>query len=171
MSYFREISPAELNESPFKTIGDDWILITAPDETKESGANAMTASWGGLGVLWSKPVATIYVRPQRYTFELCEKSERISLCVLPEEYRPALKICGTKSGKDTDKLKECSLTATEFDGERPFISYYAEIVRRYKQISPDAKFFFVTFPNAFSAEAERLSESLALLFSFPSGEA
>ncbi len=39
------------------------------------------------------------------------------------------------------------ITATEFSEERPFISYYAEIVRKYKEISPDAKFFFVTFPN------------------------
>lgn len=39
------------------------------------------------------------------------------------------------------------IEATEFDNSSPFISYYAEIVRRYKEISPDAKFFFVTFPN------------------------
>ncbi len=39
------------------------------------------------------------------------------------------------------------ITATEFSGQRPFISFYAEIVSRYKKISPDAKFFFVTFPN------------------------
>ena len=113
---FHEITPKELCESPFSLIGNDWLLITAPDETKESGANAMTASWGGLGILWNKPVATIYVRPQRYTFELCEKSERISLCVLSEEQRSALKTCGTQSGKDLDKLKECRLTATEIDG-------------------------------------------------------
>lgn len=47
------------------------------------------------------------------------------------------------------------ITATEFSGERPFISYYAEIVRRYKEISPDAKFFFVTFPN----EGDRFDKS------------
>ena len=39
------------------------------------------------------------------------------------------------------------IDATEFEGDRPFISYYAEIVRRYKEISPDAKFFFVTIPR------------------------
>ena len=113
---FHEIAPKELCESPFSLIGNDWLLITAPDETKECGANAMTASWGGLGVLWSKPVATIYVRPQRYTFDLCERSNRISLCVLPEAYRSALKICGTTSGKDADKLKDCNLNVTEIDG-------------------------------------------------------
>ena len=116
MSNFREIIPEQLNDSPFRLIGKDWLLITAPDENKESGATAMTASWGGLGVLWNKPIATVFVRPQRYTFELTEKIDRFSLCVLPENSRAALKTCGTKSGRDTDKLKECSLTCTEIDG-------------------------------------------------------
>lgn len=116
MPNFREITPEQLNESPFCTIGKDWLLITAPDETKESGANAMTASWGGLGVLWNKPVATVYVRPQRYTYSLTEKADRFSLCVLPEENRAALKVCGTRSGRDTDKLKDCSLSCTDIDG-------------------------------------------------------
>lgn len=113
---FREISPEEFDRSPFRLIGKDWLLITTPDETKQSGANAMTASWGGLGVLWNKPVATIFVRPQRYSYGLCEKNERFSLCILPDEYRGALKLCGTKSGRDTDKLKECSLDCIDVDG-------------------------------------------------------
>ena len=116
MSVFREITPEELNSSPFRLIGKDWLLITAPDEEKESGASAMTASWGGLGVLWNKPVATVYVRPQRYTFELTENADRFALCVLPEENRAALKVCGTRSGRDTDKLKDCSLSCTDIDG-------------------------------------------------------
>ena len=53
--------------------------------------------------------------------------------------------------------KSKDITATEFSGQRPFISFYAEIVRRYKEISPDAKFFFVTFPN----EAESRDKSKA----------
>ncbi len=116
MPNFREITPEQLIDSPFRLIGKDWLLITVPDEEKESGANAMTASWGGLGVLWNKPVATVYVRPQRHTYTLAEKADRFSLCVLQEEARTALKVCGTKSGRDTDKLKECSLTCTEIDG-------------------------------------------------------
>lgn len=116
MSSFREIAPENLNDSTFRIIGKDWILITAPDETKESGASAMTASWGGIGVLWNKPVATVYVRPQRYTYGLCERADRISLCILPEEYRAALTFCGRNSGRDLDKLKECKLDCTEIDG-------------------------------------------------------
>ena len=113
---FRQITPEEFCESPFNTIGGDWLLITAPDESKESGINAMTASWGGLGILWNKPVATVYVRPQRHTFSLCETAERFSLCVLPEQYRPCLGLCGKKSGRDADKIKECALNSETVDG-------------------------------------------------------
>ncbi len=113
---FREISPEEFERSPFRLIGKEWLLITAPDSTKASGANAMTASWGNMGILWNKPVATIFVRPQRYTYALCEAADRFSLCILPEERRDALKLCGTKSGKDLDKLKECSLDCADIDG-------------------------------------------------------
>jgi flavin reductase (DIM6/NTAB) family NADH-FMN oxidoreductase RutF len=79
MENYRIISPEEFDNSPFRLIGKEWMLITAPDESKESGVNAMTASWGGLGVLWNTPVATIYVRPQRHTYSLLENNERISL--------------------------------------------------------------------------------------------
>ncbi|MES9144000.1 hypothetical protein ABEP44_12785, partial [Cutibacterium acnes] len=63
MKNFIEIKPEELNQSPFKLIGSDWTLITAE---KEGKANTMTASWGGLGVMWGKNVAYIVIRPQRY---------------------------------------------------------------------------------------------------------
>ena len=61
---FREVSIESLEFNPFTKIGKEWMLITAGDETK---SNTMTASWGGLGIMWSKNVATAYVRPQRYT--------------------------------------------------------------------------------------------------------
>ncbi len=116
MADFREITPEELITPPFKLIDKDWMLITAPDKTKQSGASAMTASWGGLGTLWNKPVATVYVRPQRYSYDLCESADRISLCFLPEEYRDAMKYCGSRSGRDTDKLRDCSLDCLDIDG-------------------------------------------------------
>ncbi len=112
---FRVISPDEFERSPFRLIGKEWLLITTPDDSKASGANAMTASWGSMGILWNKPVATVFVRPQRYTFSLCESADRFALCVLPDEHRTALKLCGTKSGKDTDKLAECGLDCIEVD--------------------------------------------------------
>ena len=116
MKNYREITPSALNLSPFKLIGDDWMLITVKDTGKESGANVMTASWGGMGVLWNTPVATIYVRPQRYTYSLLEKGDDLSLCFPGEKYRKAMGLCGSRSGRDLDKIKECGLETETVDG-------------------------------------------------------
>lgn len=117
---FYEISPEQFSCSPFKLIGNDWLLICAPDATKPCGANAMTASWGGLGVIWNKNVATIYVRPQRHTFSLLEDCNELSLCFPGQQFRNALKLCGTRSGRDTDKITASGLSVV-FDGDIPMI--------------------------------------------------
>ena len=62
----RQLDPKTLTDNVFQLFDDRWTLITAGDRER---CNTMTASWGGLGVLWNRPVATIYVRPQRYTYE------------------------------------------------------------------------------------------------------
>lgn len=48
---FKEINTDEFSFSPFKVIGKDWMLITAQKDNK---VNTMTASWGGLGVMWGE---------------------------------------------------------------------------------------------------------------------
>ena len=104
----RPILPRDIPGNPFDLIGQRWMLLTAGDDTADY--NTMTVSWGGLGVLWSMPVATAYVRPQRHTYQFTEKSEHFTLSVYPEEYRDALRICGSKSGRDIDKAAVCGLT-------------------------------------------------------------
>lgn len=107
MSKFIEISPNELQENPFNLIGKEWTLISAGNK---NSYNTMTASWGGVGVLWNKNVATIYVRPQRYTYEFIENNEYFTLSFFGTDKREALTFCGTKSGRDYDKARECSLS-------------------------------------------------------------
>lgn len=107
MSDFKKITAEELTANPFKLIGKDWMLITAGDKEK---FNTMTASWGGVGIMWGKPVATAYIRPQRYTFEFIENGDYYTQSFFDEEYRDALKFCGSKSGRDYDKVKETGLT-------------------------------------------------------------
>lgn len=107
MSDFKKITAEELTANPFKLIGKDWMLITAGDKEK---FNTMTASWGGVGIMWGKPVATAYIRPQRYTFEFIENGDYYTQSFFDEEYRDALKFCGSKSGRDYDKVKETDLT-------------------------------------------------------------
>jgi flavin reductase (DIM6/NTAB) family NADH-FMN oxidoreductase RutF len=82
------------------------MLITAGDKDH---FNTMTAAWGGLGFLWKKPAATIFIRPQRYTYEFVEKYEDFTLSFFDKKYLDVLKICGTKSGRDIDKMKETGL--------------------------------------------------------------
>jgi len=104
---FKETKPELLKDNPFKLIGSDWMLITAG--TPES-FNTMTASWGGLGILWERKVATCFIRPTRHTFEFAERSPHFTLSFFEEQYRKALNYCGTHSGRDTDKVKESGLT-------------------------------------------------------------
>ena len=133
MSNFKEISPKEFNESPFRIIGDEWMLIAAPDDTKESGLSAMTASWGGLGVLWNENVATVYIRPQRYTYSLVEASDRFTLCFFDAEYKKALRPCGSRSGRDIDKLKECGLTSEDIDFAYEYLMEFEDNIDGDKQ--------------------------------------
>ena len=111
---WRRIAPEELGNA-MKMIGKDWMLIVAKDE-KENKVNGMTASWGFLGIMWNQPVAVCMIRPQRYTYGLAEAEERMSLAFFSEECRDALRLCGTKSGRDCDKLAEAGLSTEELDG-------------------------------------------------------
>lgn len=110
---FESVDLKQLPDNPFRLIGDQWTLVTAGSA---DSFNTMTASWGGVGVLWNKPVATIYIRPQRYTYEFLEKSDTFTLSFFSEQYRSALKLCGAKSGREVDKVKETGLTPVTEEG-------------------------------------------------------
>ncbi|MEG0764738.1 MAG: flavin reductase [Pseudoflavonifractor sp.] len=120
----RAIDPKALDCNVFSLIGDRWMLITAGNET---ACNTMTASWGGLGMLWNLPVATCYIRPQRYTRTFVEREDYFTLNFFTEEYRPQLKLCGTRSGRETDKVKECGFTVAAGEGAAPYFEE-AELV-------------------------------------------
>lgn len=107
----------EISENVFSLIGKQWMLITAG--TAEH-CNTMTASWGGLGVLWGAPAATCYIRPQRYTKEFVDREEYFTLSFFGEEWRKALSLCGSKSGRDVDKVKECGFTVKTADCGAPY---------------------------------------------------
>ena len=103
---WEKIKPEELNENPFSLIGEDWMLVAASDGTK---VNAMTASWGGVGILWGKKVAFVFIRPQRCPKELIDKSEKLSLSFFDDGNRKMLNYMGTVSGRDEDKIAACGL--------------------------------------------------------------
>jgi flavin reductase (DIM6/NTAB) family NADH-FMN oxidoreductase RutF len=104
---FNVADPESFTDNPFKLIGSDWMLITAG--VPES-FNTMTASWGGMGVIWNKKVCFCVVRPTRHTRLFMESSGYFTLSFFEERYRDVLTYCGSHSGKDADKIKETRLT-------------------------------------------------------------
>lgn len=104
---FVSISPEEVTDNPFKLIGTDWMLITAGDAQR---VNTMTASWGGLGILWNKKVCFCFIRPSRFTYGLMETGKVFTLSFFEEKFRNVLNYCGSNSGRDVDKVAATGLT-------------------------------------------------------------
>ncbi len=92
----------------FTLFDKKWALLTAGSE---ENFNTMTVSWGGLGTLWGKPVATVYVRTSRYTHEYMDANEYFTISFYPEQYRKELGVLGKKSGRNMDKMHGSGLTA------------------------------------------------------------
>ena len=100
--------------NPFKKISKEWRLVTAGDEKKR---NTRTASWGGVGIMWGKNIATAYIRPQRYTKKFMDETGMYTLSFLSEDYRKALSVCGSVSGKDVEDKWGIDLSAISNKGK------------------------------------------------------
>jgi flavin reductase (DIM6/NTAB) family NADH-FMN oxidoreductase RutF len=90
-------------------IANRWLLLTA-GEFAPRKFNSMTISWGSVGQIWNKTFFQVVVRPTRYTRDFMESGDYFTLCVLPEKYRSALSLLGSRSGRDGDKIKASGLT-------------------------------------------------------------
>lgn len=105
---FKPISLSDIQKDPYHLIDQDWMLITAMK--KDGSYNTMTASWGTIGSLWEKPVAIVWVRPQRYTKQFVDDSKTVTLSFFTWSYHQQLVYLGSHSGKDEDKIAQCGLT-------------------------------------------------------------
>jgi len=102
----KRLTPNELSGNFIQMISQEWMLVTAGNEEK---FNTMTANWGGMGFLWNKPVAYVFIRPERYTFEFIESNDYFTLSFMGEEHKGVHKIFGSKSGRDMDKIAATGL--------------------------------------------------------------
>ena len=102
----KKLEISHLNDNFFETISKEWMLVTAGNPSK---FNTMTANWGSIGFLWNKPIVHIFIRPERYTHKFIETNDYFTLSFLGEENKDIHKICGSKTGKDTDKIKATGL--------------------------------------------------------------
>ena len=89
------------------------ILMTTK---KDDFVNSMVIGWGHIGIEWGKPIFVAYVRESRYTKELVENHGEFTVNVPMGEFDSnIIRICGTKSGRDLDKIKELGLTLVDSD--------------------------------------------------------
>lgn len=86
----------------------DGVFLTVSADEK---VNTMTISWGMIGIIWNRPIFQVLVRESRYTHSLIEKSKDFTVS-MPEdkEMKDSLAFCGSKSGRDFNKFKECNLS-------------------------------------------------------------
>ena len=96
------------NTEIFSQFDKKWALLTAGEP---DNFNTMTVSWGGLGTIWNKSVATVYVRLSRYTHEFMDKNDYFTVSFYPEDRKKTLAVLGSKSGRDMDKIYNSGLTA------------------------------------------------------------
>ncbi len=107
---FKEITPEEIFDDIFTLAGKVFPVITAG---KSDHYNAMTASGGGMGVLFRKPATWCILQSARYTLELMLKEQTYTLSYFPDEYKKQVLFLGSKSGRDSDKMKEVELTSIQ----------------------------------------------------------
>ena len=116
-SDFKEIDIKALKINPFAMLDDEWALVSAGNAGK---FNTMTISWGAMGIMWNKPVALVFLRPQRYTKEFLDSLDLFTVSFYPADYKKALEILGAKSGRDSNKISESGLTPYFVDGTVAF---------------------------------------------------
>ena len=104
---WKQIEPKELADNPIVKVGSEWMALAAG---QEGDMNAMTIGWGTWGVLWGRPVVTVYVSSSRYTYDFMERNDYFTVTGFPEEMKPVLSYIGSHSGRDGDKLRNAGLT-------------------------------------------------------------
>ena len=124
MMKLHSVEVKTLTPEIFRMFQVNTALLTAGDEKH---LNTMTIGWGQLGTLWNLPVCTVYVRPERYTYEFMEAQDTFSVSVLPDSARDIARLCGTRSGREVDKVSACNLTVCRGAGNTPFFDE-AELV-------------------------------------------
>ena len=87
------------------------LLLTTKADGK---VNSMVIGWGTFGINWSRPVFAVYVREGRFTREQLDKNPEFTINVPVGEYdKSIIAVCGSKSGRDIDKVTEAGLTLVD----------------------------------------------------------
>lgn len=90
-----------------QAVGNGILLTTQAD----GQVDTMTIGWGHLGVEWYKPIFIAYVRQSRHTKSLLDKNPEFTVNIpLGSADKEIIRVCGTQSGRNTDKVQKLNLT-------------------------------------------------------------
>jgi flavin reductase (DIM6/NTAB) family NADH-FMN oxidoreductase RutF len=110
LELFQQVDPAKITDNVFKLVGQDFTVITAGTELNY---NSMTASWGGWGILFNEPATWCMLRANRYTLEFIRQENMYTMCYFDDAYKDQVMLFGSASGRNSDKMKQHTLTPVE----------------------------------------------------------
>lgn len=105
------MKPVNYNEYVKETLTQlpKGVFLTVKNEDQ---LNTMTIGWGNIGYIWKMPVFLVLVRYSRHTYQLLEKAKEFTVSVpIKKDFKKELAFCGTKSGREVDKFKECTISS------------------------------------------------------------
>lgn len=105
----RQDIPLKVFHYDVARLRDHWFALFAGDFNARV-FNAMTISWGSYGHVWDKMVFQVMVRPSRYTYDFMNRYDSFTLNAFTPEYKQALSILGSNSGRNLDKIALAGLT-------------------------------------------------------------
>ena len=104
---YKELDVFEYSNKVLQKMRPGVFLTTKHKNT----INTMIIGWGGVMVIWGRPMFLVLVRESRATFDLIEASNEFTVSIpLESKLKEAIKICGTKSLREMDKFDYCNLT-------------------------------------------------------------
>ena len=107
---YQQIVPKDISMDIFTLVGEIYPVITAGTVEHH---NSMTASGGGMGILFKRPVTWCVFRSDRYTLELIRKEKSYTLSYFSDEYKKEVMYLGSKSGRDSNKMEKVELTSIQ----------------------------------------------------------
>ncbi len=137
----KNINYLSITEEVMQQIKSKGAFLVAKSKDGEK-INVMTIGWAAIGFMWKKPIMTVMVRKSRFTHNIIEKASSFTVSIPTDDLKEALNFCGTKSGRDFDKFKECNLTIVPAQKvDTPIINisgfhYECKIVYK-SEINPD----------------------------------
>ncbi len=104
----RNYGVAEAWRQVMELLRDPGLLMVTADA--DGTPNVMTIGWAQLGIVWGKPIMSVFVRPSRHTYDRVDSTEDFTVNVAPTGMEDTVRHCGTVSGRDEDKFASRGLT-------------------------------------------------------------